>query len=119
MICNKHATSLNLRSLSHRLYSKAVFLGFQRSKSVQRPNKALVEIEGVKTKKDADFYMGKRVAYIYKAKKEVAGSHYRVIWGRIARPHGGNGVVRAHFRKNLPARAMGHSLRVMLYPSRV
>ena len=40
------------------------------------------------------------------------------MWGRIARAHGDNGVVIARFAKNLPPRAMGATLRVMLYPNR-
>ena len=60
-----------------------------------------------------------RVAYIYKAKKEIHGSKHRVIWGKVCRPHGNNGVVRAQFRKNLPPCAIAGPCRIMLYPSRV
>ena len=102
-----------------RLYVKGVFLGYQRSIVLQRTHHALIQIDGVKDKKATEFYLGKRVAYIYRAHKQVKGSHYRVIWGRIARPHGNNGVVRAHFRTNLPPRAIGATVRVFLFPSRV
>jgi len=102
-----------------RLYVKGAFLGYARSQRTQHTTKHLIAIDGVKSTKETAFYMGKRVAYIYRAKTAVKGSHYRVTWGRIARPHGNNGVCIAYFRTNLPPKAMGATVRVMLYPSRV
>jgi len=102
-----------------RLYVKGAFIGYCRAHRTQQPHRHLIAIEGVKSTPETAFYLGKRVAYIYKAKTAVKGTRFRVIWGRIARPHGSNGIVRAYFRSNLPPRAMGASVRVMLYPSRV
>ncbi|KAF9548443.1 60S ribosomal protein L33A [Mortierella hygrophila] len=94
-------------------------LGFKRAKRNQRPDISLVQIEGVKTLADTEFYLGKRVAFVYRAKREVNGSKIRCIWGRITRAHGGSGAVKARFRNNLPAKSFGASVRVMMYPSRV
>uniref|UniRef100_A0A7S1RWE7 Ribosomal protein L35Ae n=1 Tax=Alexandrium catenella TaxID=2925 RepID=A0A7S1RWE7_ALECA len=102
-----------------RLYSRGVILGPKRSKSNVYPNCTLVRIEGVKTRDDAEFYLGKRVAYIYKAKTEKQNSKFRVMWGKIRRPHGNSGVVRTKFRKNIPAKAFGGPCRIMLYPSSI
>eukprot|EP00928_Gymnodinium_smaydae_P081130 TRINITY_DN646_c0_g4_i1.p2 TRINITY_DN646_c0_g4~~TRINITY_DN646_c0_g4_i1.p2 ORF type:complete len:125 (+),score=28.71 TRINITY_DN646_c0_g4_i1:71-445(+) len=102
-----------------RLYSKGVILGYKRSKSNQYPSCTLLKIDGVSTKEDTQFYFGKRVAYVYKAKREVKNTKYRVIWGKVRRAHGNSGVVRAKFRKNIPPRAFGAPCRIMLYPSSI
>jgi len=49
---------------------------------------SLVKIEGVDDPKAASFYLGKKVAFVYRAKREVRGSNIRVIWGKVTRPHG-------------------------------
>ena len=102
-----------------------MFVSFQRRLRTIHHNTALVKIEGVNDKADVDYYLGKRVAYIYKAKrptKSVGGkpaSKFRVIWGKIQRAHGHNGVVRCGFRNNLPPQALGSFVRVFMYPSRI
>lgn len=54
-----------------------------------------------------------RIAYVYKAKREINGSRVRVIWGRVTRSHGNSGVVKSKFTSNLPARVFGASCRVV------
>lgn len=102
-----------------RLYTKGKFVGYQRGQRTQNPSTALISVEGVQQKEDTSFYLGKRVAFIYRGHKQKQGTKIRVIWGKIARPHGNSGLFRARFRSNLPPQAMGATLRVMLYPSRV
>ncbi|KAB5593938.1 60S ribosomal protein L33 [Ceratobasidium theobromae] len=104
---------------STRLYAKGRILGHKRGKRNSRPNTSLIQIEGVSNKDEAQFYLGKRLAYVYKGKREIKGSKIRVIWGRVTRPHGNSGVVKSKFRSNIPPHAFGASVRVMLYPSSI
>ncbi|KAI7386659.1 hypothetical protein D0859_16712 [Hortaea werneckii] len=103
----------------HRLYVKGKHVAFKRGKHTLRPNTSLIKIEGVDDPQAAHFYLGKRIAYVYRGKKEIRGTKIRVIWGKVARPHGNSGVVRAHFKHNLPPKSLGGMVRVMLYPSSI
>jgi len=103
----------------HRLYVKGKHISFQRAKHTIRPNTSLIKIEGVDDTKAATFYNGKRIAYVYRGKTEVRGTKIRVIWGKVTRPHGNSGVVRAQFKKNLPPKSLGAMVRIMLYPSSI
>ena len=103
-----------------RLYVKAVHLGFKRGLRNQYNHTSLIKIAGLDEKSDVEFYLGKKIAYITKAKTAGKdGSRFRVCWGKVCRAHGSNGVVRAKFDRPLPPQSIGANVRVMLYPSRV
>ena len=103
-----------------RLYVRGTFAGFIGGQRNSYSHTAILKIQGVEDKVDTEFYHGKRVAYIYKGKNEKKdGSKFRVIWGKVTRAHGSSGSVRAKFRSNLPPKAMGGPVRIMLFPSRV
>ncbi|CAG9317241.1 unnamed protein product [Blepharisma stoltei] len=113
---------INMVKSLDRLYSRAVFLGYRRGITLQNENQSLLRVEGVKTKEDAKWYIGKRVAYVYRAHtaqtKKNKQTKYRSIQGKVIAAHGTNGVVRARFSHNLPSQAIGKLVRVMLYPNR-
>ena len=82
--------------------SLTMFLvSFHRGRRNTYHHTSLLKIDGVNDKDASNFYFGKKVAYIYKASTKVNGSKFRVVWGKVMRGHGSNGVVRAKFAKNL------------------
>ncbi|KOS21113.1 60S ribosomal protein L33-A [Escovopsis weberi] len=103
----------------NRLYVKGRHLSYQRSRHITSPGISLIKIEGVDNTEAANFYLGKKIAYIYRGQKEIRGTKIRVIWGKVTRPHGNSGVVRAKFTSPLPTKSFGASVRVMLYPSSI
>lgn len=102
-----------------RLYVKGTILGFKRGRRNTYHHTNLIQIEGAQDTKAGEFYCGKKIAYIYKAAASTAGSKFRVVWGKVMRTHGSNGVVRAKFSTNLSPTTIGSAVRIMLYPSRI
>jgi len=94
-------------------------LGYKRAKHTQQPNTSLVQLENVNSSEEAKWYLGKRVAYVYRATKaDKSGNKSRAIWGKITRVHGNSGAVRAKFTSALPPKSFGEALRVVsLYPA--
>ena len=104
---------------SCRLYVKGLILGYKRARTNQTNHTSLIKLEHVNDKAAANFYLGKKLCYVYKAKTKKKGTVYRTSWGKVTRAHGSSGVVRAKFKKNLPPSSMGGKIRCMLYPSNI
>lgn len=93
-------------------------MGFKRGQRTQKVNQTLVKVQGCQDRKAATWYHGKRVAYVYRCKSAATDKNYKAIWGKVIGSHGNSGLVKAKFQKNLPPRAIGGALRVMLYPNK-
>ena len=82
----------------------AKVIQFRRGRKTVKERHFLIEIEGSKSRKDAEKYVGKAVSW-----KSPAGT---IINGKIAAPHGNNGVVRAIFERGLPGQAVTMSVEI-------
>lgn len=99
-------------------------MGYRRGKTTQHEGQAIVKVDGLKSRKDTSFYVGKRICYVYsgKAKKTTKPieegakplSKTRCIWGKVIASHGNSGALRAKFKTNLPPKAIGGKLRVVI-----
>lgn len=77
---------------------KAKVIQFRRGRHTTHKRHFLIEIDGIKNKKDAEKFVGKEVEW-----KSPAG---KIIKGKVSSAHGNNGVVRAIFEKGLPGQAI-------------
>jgi len=78
--------------------TKAKVIQFRRGRHTITEKHFLIEIEGIKNKKDAEKFVGKEIEW-----KSPAG---KKITGKISSIHGNKGVVRAIFEKGLPGQAI-------------
>ncbi|CCW60647.1 unnamed protein product [Phytomonas sp. EM1] len=126
----KKTSTVNRNRKSPRLYMKGTLAGYTRGLHGQVKKTALVRVDNVNTRSDADWYVGKRVCYVYHgykvkhcvrwSKAPARRSNTRALWGRVTRPHGNSGMMRVKFNgASVPASAIGRRIRVYLYPSRI
>ncbi|WP_456321385.1 50S ribosomal protein L35ae [Palaeococcus sp. (in: euryarchaeotes)] len=78
---------------------KGVILNYARGKHNQKNHHMLIEIEGVKSREEASRFIGRRIIWKSRTGKK--------IMGKIVKPHGEKGIVRARFDLGLPGQALG------------
>ncbi|MEK6840720.1 MAG: 50S ribosomal protein L35ae [Nanoarchaeota archaeon] len=78
---------------------------FRRGRSTVTPKHFLLELEGSKSRKEAEKFIGKEVSW-----KSPAG---KVITGKIMASHGNKGLVRAIFERGLPGQAITTKVEVL------
>jgi len=84
---------------------EAVIVNYRRGRHTMHANQLLLEIEGVDSRAKASQFIGKRIVWKTPGGKE--------IFGKIIRPHGNNGVLRARFSRGLPGTALGTKTRIL------
>ena len=83
---------------------KALFLGYRGGMHTQWNKQILVKIGQVDDRDEAAKYIGRRVTW-----KTPRGN---TITGKVVSVHGGNGVLKARFKKGLPGQAIGEELNI-------
>src|SRR3990167_5290467 len=82
---------------------------FRRGKHTYHKRHFLIEIPNLKSRKDAEKFVGKIVEW-----KSPAG---KIIKGKISGAHGNKGVVRAIFEKGLPGQSITTEVEIGVSPS--
>ena len=80
---------------------KATIVSFKRGRHVLTGNQAIVEVEGVESKSDAEKLVGKKMKIAFPGKNKTE------INGEIRSAHGNTGAVRVLFERGLPGQALG------------
>lgn len=85
----------------------AKVIQFRRGRKTYTPRHFLIEIPGIDSRERATEFIGKKVEW------KSSGKEPKIIKGKIASTHGGNGVIRAIFEKGLPGQAIGTDVEII------
>ncbi len=81
-----------------------VIVNFRRGRHVQYTNQAIIQIDSVKSKEDAEKMLNKKVIWTTASKKEIIG--------KTTKAHGNNGAILARFDRGLPGQSLGTRVKV-------
>lgn len=79
-------------------------VNFRMGRKTQRSNQILLSVKDVGSREEAAAFIGKMVVLKTKSGKE--------LHGKVASPHGNNGVLRARFSKGVPAEILGKDIEI-------
>ena len=77
---------------------------YRRGLHRQNCRQAIVQIDGVATKEEAEKLIGKKVVWKTPTGKEIVGE--------VRSPHGNKGRIRVLFEKGLPGQALGTNVEI-------
>jgi large subunit ribosomal protein L35Ae len=83
---------------------QGIISSFRRGRKTYTPRHFIIIVESIKTRKDAEKLVGKKVEW-----KSPAG---KIIHGIIASAHGNKGVLRAIFEIGLPGQALTQTVEI-------
>ncbi len=83
---------------------KGVIVNFRGGLHTQRNTQMVVKVDSSKSKKDAEKFVGKKVAWTSPAGKEISGL--------VVKPHGNKGALRVRFDRGMPGQSVGQEVRV-------
>lgn len=84
---------------------KATILSYRKGRHTQNVNQMLVGIDTIDSREKAEKLLGKKLVWKSPSGKEIKGE--------IIGVHGGKGVVRAKFERNLPGQAIGTNVEMV------
>lgn len=81
-----------------------LIVSHRRGKHAQRTNQFLLEVDGISDKSTASKCIGKTISWKTPTKE---------IHGKITAVHGGNGVMRIRFPKNISGNILGQMVEIL------
>ncbi len=84
---------------------RGVVVSYRRGRHTTRTNQVIIEIPGVKNRKEASKFIGKKVEWVTPGGRKLKGV--------ITSPHGNRGRVRARFTKGVPGQILGEKVDIL------